>query len=213
MRKYARCFLAIVAIGVALMTPIRMASADSENKAFADSKNNASDSESLKQLSAEWEQWALQIPTPENPMYDITGDNCMIGQHGPIWFLAGVFNRFNGGRARRTCSVPEGKSLYFPVINAVNINAPNVCGQGPDNISAKDLRAADFVDVFLGPLGPCGKSSPGGVYSPGVDDGFYVLLKPLSVGSHALHFYAESPAGTLAQDITYNLNVVPILKK
>ena len=141
----------------------------------------------------------------------------MIGQHGPIWFLAGVFNNFNGGIATRTCSVPEGKSLYFPVINAVNINSPNVCGQGPDNISAKDLRAADFVagyidraanlsvtvdgvpikdlrrvksevfavalpndNIFVSPCGAAG--SPGGVYSPAVDDGFYVLLNPLSVG-------------------------------
>ena len=66
-------------------------------------------------------------------------------------------------------------------------------------------------NIFVSPCGAAG--SPGGVYSPAVDDGFYVLLNPLSVGSHALHFYAEDPVGKLAQDITYNINVVAVLKQ
>ena len=52
----------------------------------------------------------------------------MVGQSGSVWFLAGIFG---GGSATRTCAVPAGKALYFPVLNSVNINAPNVCGQGP----------------------------------------------------------------------------------
>jgi hypothetical protein len=44
--------------------------------------------------------------------------------------------------------VPEGTALFFPAINGVNINTPNVCGQGPDNVPVSDLRAlsAAFVD-------------------------------------------------------------------
>ena len=64
-----------------------------------------------------------------------------------MWFLAGVFG--GGPAVTRTCSVPEGTALFFPVINSVNFNAPEVCGQGSDNISVEDLRAtsAAFVDV------------------------------------------------------------------
>jgi hypothetical protein len=83
--------------------------------------------------------------TSENPLLDTTGEKCMVGQRGSIWFLAGVFG---GGMATRTCSVPADKVLYFPVINSVAINNPNVCGQGPNDISVMDLRAlsAEFID-------------------------------------------------------------------
>jgi hypothetical protein len=59
---------------------------------------------------------------------------------------------------------------------------------------------------------PCNGDSPAGVYSPGVDDGYYVVLDPLPSGNHALHFQAQSQ-GVTVQDITYNLIVVPVLRK
>jgi len=44
--------------------------------------------------------------------------------------------------------VPEGKRLFFPIVNSVNIDTPNVCGQGPGRIPVAELRAlsAAFVD-------------------------------------------------------------------
>ena len=36
---------------------------------------------------------------------------------------------------------------FLPVINSVNINVPNVCGQGPDNLSVRDLRKASAAFV------------------------------------------------------------------
>jgi hypothetical protein len=103
----------ILATGCALMLmmPVRTASADS-----------------FEDLSVEWWQWALSIPTTVNPQVDTTGKDAVVGQRGKVWFLAGVFA---GTSAERTCSVPEGTALFFPVINSVQINAPNVCGQGP----------------------------------------------------------------------------------
>jgi len=92
----------------------------------------------LDELTAQWWQCALSIPTLINPLEDTTGANCMIGQSNPVWFLAGFFN---GSAATRSCSVPEGAALFFPVINAINFNTPNVCGQVPASISVKDLRA------------------------------------------------------------------------
>jgi hypothetical protein len=96
-------------------------------------------------LSAEWWQWALSIPAPVNPLRDPTGDNCMIGQRGPTWFLAGVFG---SGTAVRTCTLPEGKELFFPAFNSVEFNTPNVCGQGPEDFSAEKMRMdiAPFID-------------------------------------------------------------------
>lgn len=106
---------------------------------FADSE-----SDDFKKLTAKWWQWALSIPATENPMLDATGDKCFVGQNGSIWFLAGVFN---GVTAVRNCALPEGKELFFPIYNSVNINTPNVCGQVPDNIPAAELHAASAASI------------------------------------------------------------------
>ena len=227
MRAKARGVVTILGMGLGLIVPNQLVFADAQ---------------SFKQLSAQWEQWAQSIPTSINPQLDATGANCMVGQSGSVWFLAGIFF---GGSATRACAVPAGKVLYFPVINSVNINAPNVCGQGPDNVPVDELRAlsAASIDavtnlsveldgqaikdvrrvqsevfeialpednVFDAPCTGLG-NVPAGVFSPAVDDGFYVRLGPLTVGSHTLHFHAESPDNT--QDVTYNLTVIPVLVK
>jgi hypothetical protein len=232
MKIRTRCFAAILGIiGLGLILPPKLALADSQ---------------SFKELSAEWQQWALSIPTPINPMLDTTGGNCMVGQRGSVWFLAGIFG---GGSATRTCAVPADKMLFFPVINSVNFDAPNVCGQGPANLSVKELRAfsAVFIDgatdwsvkvdgrtiknlhrvrsqvfevalpednVFDAPCIALGLGNvPAGVYSPAVDDGFYVGLEPLQVGNHTLHIHAENPSAGFTLDVTYNLTVVPVVHK
>ena len=227
MKSNMRGFVAIGGICLGLMIPVNMALADSA---------------SFKKLSAKWWQWALSIPTSENPQLDNTGEKCMVGQRGSVWFLAGVFG---GGEAIRICSVPEGKALFFPIDNSVNFNTPNVCGQPPENISVEDLRAfsADSIDeitevsveldgksagkvrrvqskVFevalpgdnvFDPL--CNPADvPSGIFSPAVDDGYYVKLKHLEVGAHTLHFRAKRARG-VAQDVTYHLTVVPVLKE
>jgi hypothetical protein len=49
---------------------------------------------------------------------------------------------------------------------------------------------------------------PAGTYFPAVDDGVYVMLQPLSPGSHLLHFTGRVSAG-FSLDITYQLKVSP----
>jgi hypothetical protein len=51
-----------------------------------------------------------------------------------------------------------------------------------------------------------GPFSPG-TYCPAVDDGYYVMLAPLPVGRHAVHFHGEIPAFGFTLDVTYNLTV------
>jgi len=229
MRKNMGHFLFIIAIGLALMLSVNTAVAQTE---------------SFKQLSAEWWQWALSIPTSVNPVLDGTGDNCMVGQRDSVWFLAGSFL---GVPTTRTCAVPEGVVLFFPVINSVNLDTPNVCGQDANRVPVESLRAfsAAFIDggtnlsvevdgspirnlhrvrskvfevalpednVFDAPCASFG-GVPAGIYSPAVDEGFYVRLNPLKVGSHTLQIHAENPSATFVQDITYELTVVPVVLK
>src|SRR5215510_5277808 len=122
-------FITIVAICLGLMISLNMPCADAQT---------------LKELSTEWWQWAVSIPTSANPLTDTTGTDCLVGQRGATWFLAGVLA---GGTVTRTCSIPQGRMLFFPIINTVSINTPNVCGS--INESAAQLRA-DIAPIIDG---------------------------------------------------------------
>ncbi len=224
-----RNFVAAAVIALAVFLP--------PNAAFA--RNNVA----WPQLSAEWWQWVLSIPPSVNPLLDTTGENCMVGQHGTNWFLAGSFV---SGPITRDCDIPQGATLFFPVINAINFDTPGQCGQGaPLPSSSYRALSAAFVNggislsatldgqavsppmhrtvspVFEVALpddnifaGACSPDLTGGIYSPAVDDGFYVRLNPLAVGPHTLHIHAENPTPPgFVLDITYNLNVVPVVTK
>src|SRR5262245_10175900 len=45
---------------------------------------------SYSQWTAAWEQWAYGAPASMNPVTDTTGEFAAVGQHGPVWFLAGT---------------------------------------------------------------------------------------------------------------------------
>ena len=193
------------------------------------------------QLSGEWWQWVLSIPPSINPLLDTTGENCMVGQHGTTWFLAGSWV---GGPVTRECDIPQGAALFFPVINEINFDTPGQCGQGAPlpssfyrGLSAAFVNGAANLSVTLdgisaGPMhrtqsqvfevalpddnlfvGACTPDLTGGVYSPAVDDGFYVRLNPLSIGAHTLHIHAENPAAGFTLDVTYSLNVKPVANR
>jgi len=71
------------------------------------------------QWAAAWWQWALALPATEHPLFD-TAD-CSTGQKGKVWFLGGKFCNTGdpncNGTAVRTCSVPSGKAIFFPIVN------------------------------------------------------------------------------------------------
>jgi len=66
--------------------------------------------------SARFTQWGFSIPVAINPILDVTGANCAEGQSGPVWFLAGSFS---SGTVERSCTVPHGKALFFPIDGAL----------------------------------------------------------------------------------------------
>ena len=201
-------------------------------------------SDSFRQLSAQWWQWALSIPVGSNPLLDprdpdgSSARNCMVGQRGPVWFLGGATS---SGVIRRTCSVPERVTLFFPVINAFSVDTPGVCFQGA-SFTVAEMRAqiAPFIDAatdlvakvdskpvqirrsrsvpFLAALPKrnlfleaCGGDLPPGVYSPGVADGYYVKLEGLEPDVHNVEFRGKSSGFEL--DIAYTLNVVPVSER
>jgi hypothetical protein len=64
--------------------------------------------------AAEWWQWALGVPAAVNPLTDTTGEHCAQRQVDEVWLLAGSFAT---DPVSRTCEIPTGKSLFFPLIN------------------------------------------------------------------------------------------------
>jgi len=125
--------LAAIALGFLMAVPAAPAEREDSNK-----------------LGAEWWQWALSIPGNVNPMLGSYGsstnptpEQCVIGQSGSLWFLAGYFF---GGTATRTCTVPEDKSLFFPLANSINFNTPN-CGQNLQSYSATQVRMLAFAGL------------------------------------------------------------------
>jgi len=185
-----------------------------------------------------WWQWALSIPADQNPMLDETGEYAGINQSGPVWFLAGT----QGGTAERTVTVPEGKALFFPLVNYVWVNAPaygdppwspeqeayargliggfmdeatglacEIDGQPVENLEAYRCQTPPGKDYMVDfPEGNVWGISAG-TYGPSVDDGIYLMLKPLDEGDHIIHFHGaagppDDPEFEL--DVTYNLSIV-----
>ena len=72
--------------------------------------------QSYGRWAAEWWQWALGIPGAVSPLIDSTGEHCAQRQVDSVWFLAGSFSP---DPVVRTCEIPSGKSLFFPLINTL----------------------------------------------------------------------------------------------
>jgi hypothetical protein len=181
---------------------------------------------SYEQWAARWWQWALSIPVDQNPVLDPTGEHCAVGQTGRVWFLAGTFG---GGPATRTCTVPAGKALFFPIVNAVFVAtepgeteeiAHEVLREHIDQVDVSTL-AVELNGVPIPNLGSYRAHSPtfpvvfpednpfgvpGGLYPIAAADGYWIMLAPLPPGTHTLHFSGELPNGTLL-DVTYTLIV------
>ena len=88
--------------------------------------------------SARWWQWLLSIPAAINPNLDSTGANCGEGQVDDVWFLAGTF----GGAVNRSCTIPAGKPIFFPLINNIAIKP-----YGYETLLDLRRLAAAFVDT------------------------------------------------------------------
>lgn len=71
-------------------------------------------------LSQQWWQWLLGVPAGTNPNLDPDGSSAGVNNGGNVFFLAGNW----GGTSRRIVSVPEGRPVFFPVLNAPYVFTP-----------------------------------------------------------------------------------------
>jgi len=183
-------------------------------------------------LSANWLEWVLAIPAGSNPLLDPDGAFAAVGQSGQVWFLVGTV----GGPATRTVTVPAGTALFFPIVNYFWLNAPEYSDApwSPDQerdvrnflaasidttyglILEIDGRAVPNVDGLRlsGSVGECTLPNDnifGIPFDPVphecVADGYWVLLPPLSVGNHTIHFTGGIASAGFSLDVTYQITV------
>lgn len=177
-----------------------------------------------------WWQWTYSMPPEISPVRDNLGTHCHQGQTGDVWFLAGGYG---SSTINRICEVPAGKYLFFPVINMVywpRYKGAITCDEAKENAALNNdslleirieldgmeswnpantrIASSECFDL----LGMVPREyEPPYVY-PAASDGYWVMLKPLSRGTHSLKFSAqynneEGDFGHMAQDIEYQLIV------
>lgn len=227
--------IVVLALGVLLALALSMPMALGQVGQGAKSSGKAA------QLAAAWWQWALADPVATNPLVgDYTGGPQCDGRPlsdvpGKKWFLAGSFG---GSAVERTCTMPVGTQLFFPVFNYIWINTE------PDETEAlARQKANEYVESVLADpdlsitVTVDGKEvkskrivrtdSPffasqipeDNVFdSPafdlpageyeGVADGLWAALPPLSKGEHTIHVEVSAPNVGSSQDFTYHLTVV-----
>jgi hypothetical protein len=175
-------------------------------------------------LAAKWWAWAAGFPAGPNPIDDPTGALCAEGQRGTTWFLAGTM--FGAGPVERTCTVPAGTKLFFPVVNSVCADFPGVLKMPYDQIRGCAAASVDQFDPALMTATVDGASVPivraqsalfplvlpednifgcpecAQGHLQEVADGYWVLLDPLAPGDHVIHF---AVAGVI--DVTYHITV------
>jgi hypothetical protein len=195
-----------------------------------------------------WE-YVFSIPSGDNPFIDAGSNKCSVGQNGPVFFLLGnfggkstrncdipsekailfpVFNYF-GIDTPHTCGQkkPIAEKVYRDAATKA-VDQVTMLKVEIDGVVVPDLFGRRYIselfginapaDNILNPLcGPDGLKR--GVYTRAVDEGYYVMLKPLKPGAHVLRIQSfapapppedpkADPAPDFSLDVTYFLNVV-----
>jgi hypothetical protein len=179
-----------------------------------------------------WWQWAFSIPSDQNPLFDETGERCMVDQPDKGFvYLVGVFNS-TGTVVRDDCVIPKGRAIFAPLVNVEcsSLEPEPFFGDDPESLAAC-LEPWGWSDTFaeldgydprtweqrssMYEIGPMPESNilgaEAGATGVSMASGEYVMIPPLPPGEHELHFggdltYGGEFAGW-SLDITYHLTV------
>lgn len=188
---------------------------------------------SYAEWSAAWWQWLWSAPADVNPGLDPDGSFVSYGQSGAVWFLAPNYGF--GQSDVRYATIPTGKMLFIDLagfFSSFEIEDPSVttveelraiCAAAVDQIAEvacsvdgqelqnlEDYRVQSPAFEYVLPdnniFQAWGIPVPAGTYYPGVADGHYVVLAPLSAGEHTIHIFADLGAwGT--SEVTFHLTI------
>jgi hypothetical protein len=178
------------------------------------------------QWTAKWWKWVLSVPSTNNPLLDDSGSLAEVNQNGPVWFLAGTLGE--NKCPERSCQLPTGKSVLFPVINyeANVVENPELSSnqqliehvmEDMNDIVVKEATVdGEKVSVYRIHSNPfifdmrlertnILKLSPQTINVAA--DGYWVFLKPLKQGRHEIYFHGSCSGGTRSSAAIYHINV------
>ena len=179
-------------------------------------------------------QWAMSFPTAASPwLSDEDGSLAGLGQSGPVWFLGGTAGNsvtrtltIPAGKAILLpvhqwifgatvfdcdpsvpgvpCDVHTLKQAAADAAKAVALMEVSIDGQAISDVKDYRVKSPTAFSVTV----PADNLSgvPAGTHSPQVADGYYMLLSPLSVGSHTISVHVVSSLG-FEYVHTYNITV------
>ncbi|MFF2849897.1 signal protein [Streptomyces sp. NPDC058001] len=148
---------------------------------------------SSQSLQSRWWTWAAAEPEPTNPVADQDGSFCGRNQPRDVWFLAGTF----GTQVKRTCSVPDGVPVAFPLLNT--IAEPADCAdfmstaKGSAVLDGKKVDSDTYQAELIAVRGVTDNpvtGTTGRVFTTGC--GIWVQLAPLKPGKHKLTIRGQS---------------------
>jgi hypothetical protein len=193
--------------------------------------NSSPYGQSYSQWSAAYWQWLFALPVDGHPGTDSPDFDVTEGQSGHVWFLTGPF-----GTIERNVTIPAGTSLFIALINvdSSTLEEPpfygataadqlaiangfaafitdlsfTVDGKTVDNIG--DFRVTSPQFGFTAPTPWIFGDTGGTGNATGV--GYFVMLSPLSVGTHTIHYtgafkFSEAPEDYIAVNMTYQVTV------
>ena len=186
---------------------------------------------SYSQWSASWWQWLLSLPVDGHPGTDTPDFDVTEGQSGQVWFLTGPF-----GTVERSVTIPAGKALFVALVNVESstLEEPpfygataadqlaiansfadyitdlsfTVDGVVVQNIS--DFRVTSPQFSFAAPTPWIFGATGGAGLATGV--GYFVMLSPLSLGTHTIHYtgafkFSDAPEDYISVNMTYHVTV------
>lgn len=181
---------------------------------------------SYGEWQARWWQWSISIPWSTHPYQSAA--NAALNQSGPVWFLVGY-----GDGIPRAVTIPRGKAVFFPVVNVECSNIEPAPFFGADEAGMRaaarlfdrtnmecfiDGLPVRYLERFEGESPLFSFSAPddniligaGPVSGQAVSAGTYVMVPPLSVGQHVIHFkgtQSDPILGPFDYNATYQITV------
>ncbi|WP_218153942.1 signal protein [Nonomuraea pusilla] len=157
-------------------------------------------------IQGRWWTWAASEAESTNPVMDTTGEFCDRNQPEDVWFLAGTF----GGTLQRTCRVPAGRPVVFPLVNLTGTEAQcrefMATAKGKATLDDKAITPERMEDDNVTVTGVAGNPLTGEEgTTTSYACGAWVRLPPLKAGRHKLTIRGSS--GDFRTGVDYTLVV------
>lgn len=190
---------------------IAVATSQKSQPAFLANSEKTVEGKPLGYWASAWWTWAYGQPAGRDAVRDRTGVFCASNQNGNVWFLAGGYG---SSQLVRTCTIPEGKYIFFPLINFFSqFTTRAECKLGALVIKKyMDLVWDQFVELENQRITDSRLLRISSSYCFDIEtmsegtsfsDGYWAMLKPLPKGKYTLKFGGKHP--DFSQDIVYKL--------